>query len=84
MHVPKEISVPLFQEYKNKEILSLFSKYYSCGETAFRPTIETISVKIKNILQNSAGSLKKKIPISAVPTAPIPVHTAYAVPSGSD
>ncbi len=30
----------------------------------------------------SDGSLKKKIPISTVPTAPIPVHTAYAVPIG--
>lgn len=45
--------------------------------------IDPINVAIKNILQKSEGSLKKKIPISTVPTAPIPVHTAYAVPNGS-
>jgi hypothetical protein len=28
------------------------------------------------------GSLKKIIPTIAVPAAPIPVHTAYAVPTG--
>ena len=38
---------------------------------------------MKNMRQKSAGSLKNKIPIKAVPTAPIPVHTAYAVPIGS-
>jgi len=32
--------------------------------------------------QKEAGSLKTKIPTKAVPTAPIPVHTAYAVPKG--
>ena len=37
---------------------------------------------IKNIRQKSAGSLKTKIPTSTVPTAPIPVQTAYAVPMG--
>lgn len=42
-----------------------------------------INVHIKNIRQKSAGSLKKKIPTSAVPTAPMPVHTAYAVPMGN-
>jgi hypothetical protein len=31
-----------------------------------------------------AGSLKNTIPSTAAPTAPIPVQTAYAVPSGSD
>ena len=38
---------------------------------------------IKNNLQNVAGSLKTKIPNSTVPTAPIPVQTAYAVPIGN-
>src|SRR5688572_30407762 len=42
-----------------------------------------MSVVMKNNLQKSAGSLKKIIPIRTVPTAPIPVHTAYAVPMGS-
>ena len=51
-------------------------------ETTFKPTMEIISVLIKNIRQKSAGTLKKKMPINTVPTAPIPVHTAYAVPMG--
>ena len=42
-----------------------------------------IKVEIKRILQKVAGSLKITIPIIADPTAPIPVHTAYAVPMGS-
>lgn len=42
-----------------------------------------MSVQIKNILQNSAGSLNTRIPIRTVPTAPMPVHTAYEVPIGS-
>lgn len=44
--------------------------------------IEPINVAMKNTLQKPAGSLKTNIPISAVPTAPMPVHTAYAVPIG--
>ena len=32
--------------------------------------------------QKSTGSLKKNIPMTAVPKAPMPVQTAYAVPSG--
>ena len=40
-------------------------------------------VEMKNSLQKSAGSLKMKMPTSTVPTAPMPVHTAYAVPMGS-
>ena len=45
--------------------------------------IEPISVVIKKILQKLTGSLNINMPINAVPTAPIPVHTAYAVPIGS-
>jgi len=37
---------------------------------------------MKNIRQKVAGSLKYIIPIITVPTAPMPVHTAYAVPIG--
>ena len=44
--------------------------------------MDIISVVIKNILPNVAGSLNTIIPKTAVPTAPIPVHTAYAVPMG--
>lgn len=51
-------------------------------ETNFNPIMEQIRVVRKNTRQNSAGSLKIKIPISTVPTAPTPVHTAYAVPIG--
>ena len=52
-------------------------------ETVLSPTIEAISVVRKNSRQNVAGSLKMKMPTSTAPTAPMPVHTAYAVPSGS-
>ncbi len=45
--------------------------------------IEAIKVVIKKILQKSAGSLKIKTPTKTVPTAPIPVQTAYAVPIGN-
>ena len=38
---------------------------------------------IKKIRKKVAGSLNTKMPINTVPTAPIPVHTAYAVPIGS-
>jgi hypothetical protein len=38
--------------------------------------MEQINVKMKKILPQLAGSLKKKIPISTVPAAPIPVHIA--------
>ena len=33
--------------------------------------------------QNVAGSLKIRIPTNTVPTAPIPVQTAYVVPMGN-
>ncbi|SEQ80828.1 hypothetical protein SAMN04488023_101191 [Pedobacter rhizosphaerae] len=37
---------------------------------------------MKKSLQNVAGSLKYRMPIITVPTAPMPVQTAYAVPIG--
>ena len=52
-------------------------------DTAFRPTMEPINVLKNKILVNVAGSLKTSIPTRTVPTAPIPVQTAYAVPIGS-
>ncbi len=48
----------------------------------FNPIIDPIKVVRKNIRHKFTGSLKKIIPIITVPTAPIPVHTAYAVPIG--
>lgn len=44
--------------------------------------MEPINKTMKNTREKSEGSLKKKIPMSTVPTAPIPVHTAYPVPIG--
>jgi hypothetical protein len=52
-------------------------------ETNFKPTIEIISVVRKNNLQKVAGSLNTSIPTTTIPNAPIPVHTAYDVPTGS-
>lgn len=46
------------------------------SETKFNPTIEIIKVKMKNSFQKLADSLKTKIPIKAVPTAPTPANTA--------
>ena len=36
----------------------------------------------KNNLQKVAGSRNMNIPTSTAPTAPIPVHTGYAIPNG--
>lgn len=44
--------------------------------------IDDTNVNMKNNLQKVAGSWKKNMPTNTVPTAPIPVHTAYAVPIG--
>lgn len=44
--------------------------------------MEAMSVAIKNRRRNVAGSLNTKMPTNTVPTAPIPVQTAYAVPMG--
>lgn len=42
----------------------------------FNPRIDPIN-KLKKIALNKViGSLKKSVPIKAVPKAPIPVHTA--------
>ena len=51
--------------------------------TILSPIKDIINVKRKKILQNVAGSLKKIIPTKTLPTAPIPVQTAYAVPIGN-
>lgn len=52
-------------------------------DTILSPIIDTIKVVMKKSLQKSAGSLNMTIPTKTVPTAPIPVHTAYAVPIGN-
>ena len=44
---------------------------------------DIISIEMKNILPNVAGSWKNRIPTMTVPTAPMPVHTGYAVLMGS-
>ena len=49
---------------------------------SFNPIIDPIRVVKKNNLQKVAGSRNMKIPTSTAPTAPIPVHTGYAVPNG--
>ena len=48
----------------------------------FNPITPIIIKLAESILRRFAGSLKKTIPIMKVPTAPIHVHTAYAVPIG--
>jgi hypothetical protein len=39
--------------------------------------------RMQPCLKVSIGSAKRTMPRSAVPTVPMPVHTAYAVPIGS-
>lgn len=45
-------------------------------DTNFNPRIDPINRIKKIALGKVIGSLKKNIPIKAVPKAPIPVHTA--------
>src|SRR5690606_41033374 len=45
--------------------------------------MEPMRVVRKEMRQNVAGSLNTKMPTNTVPTAPIPVQTAYAVPIGN-
>ena len=51
-------------------------------DTTFNPIKEAMSVNRKKSRMGVAGSLKMNIPIKTVPTAPIPVQMAYAVPKG--
>lgn len=44
-------------------------------ERIFKPTTEAISVVMKSSRQKLAGSLKTRMPMRTVPTAPMPVHT---------
>ena len=44
-------------------------------ESIFSPTMEMMSVVMKNSRQKVAGSWKTKMPNRTVPTAPMPVHT---------
>jgi hypothetical protein len=47
--------------------------------TSFRPIIEEISIRGKKIREAVTGSIKKTIPTTAVPKAPIQVHTAKLI-----
>ena len=51
-------------------------KIVSVQDTIFNPIKDPINVIRKKTLQKNIGSSKKRIPITTVPTAPIPVHTA--------
>jgi hypothetical protein len=46
------------------------------GEASLRPTMPTTIRKIEATRSRSAGSLRNRMPMAAVPTAPMPVHTA--------
>ena len=58
------------------------SQFYA--EVSLSPNIPIKIKPRKTIRCMLSGSLKRKIPNITVPKAPIPVHTAYAVPIGSD
>ena len=69
---------PLLREQRVKPLessnLSLSATYYR--ETVLSPTIEPTSRVRNKIRPKETGSLKKKIPMIAVPAAPMPVQTA--------
>lgn len=67
-----------FRDWQMIERLGSFwgSLKFSYSLTNFNPIIEAINVVTKKMRQKVAGSLKKKIPIKTLPTAPIPVQTA--------
>ena len=44
--------------------------------------MDPINIVKNNIRKKVAGSLKTNMPTKTVPTAPMPVQTAYAVPMG--
>jgi hypothetical protein len=52
------------------------------GETSLSPTIPNIIRNKQIILRMSLDSPNKIMPSIAIATAPMPVHTAYAVPIG--
>lgn len=60
-----------------------FRLFHQCEDTNLSPIIDAINVERKKIRQKVAGSLNTKIPTRTIPTAPIPVQTAYAVPIGN-
>ncbi len=68
------------KEAKKIIIYKLFQTKTCSGiyfaDTYFSPAIELIKVTIKNNRQKLTGSLKKTMPKTTVPTAPIPVQTA--------
>jgi hypothetical protein len=48
-----------------------------------RPVMPMTISRIQPSLNTSRGSAKRTVPRIAVPTVPMPVHTAYAVPIGN-
>lgn len=55
-----------------------------CPEVAFKPTTATSSRHTKKTRAAVTGSCSTTMPSTAAPAAPIPTHTPYAVPIGSD
>jgi hypothetical protein len=59
-----------------------FSPRSRYDETNLRPTIPDTITSKHIILMTSRDSPNRNMPNIATPTAPMPVHTAYAVPIG--
>ena len=55
---------------------------HTSHDTTFKPITEATSVHVKKICIADVGSCSTNMPSSTVPTAPIPVHTGYAMLSG--
>lgn len=69
-------SLPQYPLYLYLRELLLESSHITCFHAnTLSPIIERMSVVMKNMRQNVAGSLKNTMPTMTAPTAPIPVHT---------
>lgn len=78
----------ILQEKLHLNAVCLLRQYvdrrFSCiaYEINFKPTAEPRIIAIKSMRRHSFGSPNTNMPTSVLPTVPIPVHTAYAVPIG--
>src|SRR4030095_10220805 len=52
------------------------------GPSRYRPAMPAMISTMQTMRAAVAGSLNRNMPSTAAPTAPIPVHAAYAVPTG--
>jgi hypothetical protein len=75
----------IFKQSHQKKALEFTKAFkFYIGEDNFNPIIPAIISSKLKILPKFADSANRIMPNIAVPIAPIPTHTAYAVPTGND